>query len=52
MKKRYKFECPCGDTEITVTWFTDNEDDTVNFCPFCSANILDEEIELENYSDE
>ncbi|QIG65989.1 hypothetical protein phiOC_p347 [Ochrobactrum phage vB_OspM_OC] len=51
MRKKYKFSCPCQDKEVTITWTTDDEDETVDFCPFCSANILDEDVPLEEDED-
>lgn len=51
MKKKYSFSCPCQDKEVMVTWVTDDEDETVNFCPFCSADIRDEDIPLEEDED-
>lgn len=49
MKKRYSFTCPCQDKKISIAWFTEDEYEEVEFCPFCSVRISDEGIELKRY---
>lgn len=51
MKKKFKFICPCEDREITITWQAQDIDEIVEFCPFCSASIMDEDIPGEEDED-
>lgn len=43
MRHQFKSECPCGDYEFTIVYYTDNGKASEFYCPFCGHLIDNDE---------